>query len=53
MACKTTADGIQVMGGAGYMKDFGQEKRFRDARHVQSLLGMAPMKKISYLKAIQ
>ncbi|MEZ4577965.1 MAG: acyl-CoA dehydrogenase family protein [Desulfobacterales bacterium] len=32
MACNLTTDSIQVMGGAGYMKDFGQEKRFRDAK---------------------
>lgn len=50
MAGELTTDGIQVMGGVGYMKDFGQEKRFRDARHIQSLLGMVPMKKINYIK---
>ena len=48
MACELTTDGIQVLGGVGYMKDFGQEKRFRDAKHIQSLLGMAPLKKINY-----
>jgi alkylation response protein AidB-like acyl-CoA dehydrogenase len=50
MACQTTTDGIQVLGGVGYMKDFGQEKRFRDARHIQLLLGSAPMKKIRYME---
>ncbi len=50
MACDLTTDGIQVLGGVGYMKDFGQEKRFRDAKHVQSLLGIAPMKKIKYIE---
>lgn len=49
MASELTTDGIQVLGGVGYMKDFGQEKRFRDARHIQSLLGMTPMKKLRYL----
>ncbi len=49
MAAELTTDGIQVLGGVGYMKDFGQEKRFRDARHIQSLLGMVAMKKIRYL----
>ena len=51
MACQTTTDGIQVLGGVGYMKDFGQEKRFRDARHVQALLGSSPMKKIRYFES--
>jgi len=50
MAGEMTTDGIQVLGGVGYMKDFGQEKRFRDARHILSLLGMVPMKKINYIK---
>ncbi|MFP4444612.1 MAG: acyl-CoA dehydrogenase family protein [Desulfosudaceae bacterium] len=49
MASELTTDGIQVLGGVGYMKDFGQEKRFRDARHIQSLLGMVPMKKLRCL----
>ena len=50
MACETTTDGIQVMGGVGYMKDFGQEKRFRDARHIQALLGMTQMKKLRFIR---
>lgn len=39
-------------GGGGYMKDFGQEKRFRDARHIQNLLGGAQMKKLRFLEAV-
>jgi len=50
MACETTTDGIQVMGGVGYMKDFGQEKRFRDARHIQALLGMTHMRKLRFIR---
>lgn len=52
MACSLTTDGIQVMGGVGYMKDFGQEKRFRDAKHIQALFGMTPRKKLKYLESI-
>ena len=52
MACNLTTDGIQVMGGAGYMKDFGQEKRFRDAKHIQALFGMTPRKKLKYFESI-
>ena len=51
-ACDVTTDGIQAMGGVGYMKDFGQEKRFRDAKHIQSLFGIAPVKRINYLDSI-
>ncbi len=50
LACKLTADGIQCLGGNGYMKDYSQEKRFRDAKHVQALLGLAPMRKLSMIK---
>lgn len=49
MACDITTDGIQILGGVGYMKDFGQEKRFRDAKHLQSVFGISPMKIINYL----
>lgn len=50
MACEQTCNGVQVLGGAGYMKDYGQEKRFRDAQQIQALLGIAPMKKIQYIR---
>jgi alkylation response protein AidB-like acyl-CoA dehydrogenase len=52
LACKLTTDGIQVLGGNGYMKDYGQEKRFRDAKQVQSLLGLAPMRKLGLITKI-
>jgi len=48
--CDLTTWGIQVLGGVGYMKDFGQEKRFRDAKHLQALLGLAPMRKLKFIK---
>ncbi len=49
-ACDLTTDGIQILGGIGYMKDYGQEKRFRDAKHLQALLGLAPMKKLKLIE---
>ncbi len=39
LACELTDDGIQVLGGNGYMRDYGQEKRLRDARQLQCLGG--------------
>ena len=48
-ACTVTADGVQLLGGNGYMTDYGQEKRFRDARQVQALLGLLPMKKLAFI----
>ena len=50
MACDVTSDGIRVMGGVGYMKDFDQEKRFRDARHLMSVFGMMQTKKLGFLE---
>jgi len=52
MAYSLTSDGIQTLGGVGYMKDFGQEKRFRDAQQIQSLLGLMPLKKIRFIKKL-
>jgi alkylation response protein AidB-like acyl-CoA dehydrogenase len=51
-ACDVTTEGIQVLGGYGYMKDYGQEKRFRDAKQVQAFLGFSPMKKLKYFERI-
>jgi alkylation response protein AidB-like acyl-CoA dehydrogenase len=39
LATDLTDLGIQLLGGNGYMKDYGQEKRFRDARQLASLGG--------------
>ncbi len=50
LACHATTDGIQVLGGYGYMKEHGQEKRYRDARMVQSLLGAVPYKKLDIIQ---
>ncbi|MBN2158786.1 MAG: acyl-CoA/acyl-ACP dehydrogenase [Spirochaetes bacterium] len=52
LACRATVDGVQLLGGNGYMKDYGQEKRMRDAKQVQCLLGMAPVRKIDYIGRI-
>lgn len=48
-ACLLTTDGIQVLGGYGYMKDYGQEKRFRDAKQLQTLLGLFPLRKLGFM----
>jgi alkylation response protein AidB-like acyl-CoA dehydrogenase len=50
LACTVATDGIQILGGVGYMKDFGQEKRFRDAKHIQALLGTCPVKIIRFIE---
>jgi alkylation response protein AidB-like acyl-CoA dehydrogenase len=35
-------DAVQTLGGYGYMKDYGLEKRLRDAKSIQCLLGTYP-----------
>ncbi len=52
LACDVTTDGIQLLGGNGYMEDYGQEKRFRDAKQAQALLGMAPVRKLEYVDRV-
>jgi alkylation response protein AidB-like acyl-CoA dehydrogenase len=52
MACSATSEGVQLLGGNGYMKDYGQEKRMRDARQARSLLGMSGLKKMKYIERI-
>jgi alkylation response protein AidB-like acyl-CoA dehydrogenase len=49
---RSCADGVQLFGGNGYMKDYPQEKRMRDARQVMSLLGMAPLRKVNFIARI-
>lgn len=52
LACDVASDGIQLLGGNGYMHEYGQEKRFRDAQHIQLLLGMPPLRRLSYIRRI-
>lgn len=52
LACSATSEGVQLLGGNGYMKDYGQEKRMRDARQARSLLGMSGLKKMNYIGRI-
>lgn len=52
LACGATSEGVQLLGGNGYMKDYGQEKRMRDAWQARSLLGMSSLKKMKYIERI-
>ena len=52
LACGATSEGVQLLGGNGYMRDYGQEKRMRDARQARSLLGMSGLKKMKYIDRI-
>jgi alkylation response protein AidB-like acyl-CoA dehydrogenase len=52
LACSMASEGVQLLGGNGYMKDYGQEKRMRDARQTRALLGMSGLKKMKYIERI-
>lgn len=52
MSTNVTSEGMQVLGGNGYMKDYGQEKRMRDAKQAQSLLGSSPLRKKRFIDDI-
>lgn len=45
------SDGIQLLGGIGYMEDFAQERRFRDAKHCEFLLGHPQAKRFALWQA--
>jgi len=47
-ACRLTTDGVQILGGNGYMSDYGQEKRMRDTRMARQLLGMTALRRLEY-----
>lgn len=52
LAVRATTDGVQLFGGNGYTKDYPQEKRMRDAKQAQCLLGMVLFRKIGYIGRI-
>lgn len=46
---RATADGVQCLGGYGYMEEYGQEKRMRDAQQLQLLFGAEPARRLELL----
>jgi alkylation response protein AidB-like acyl-CoA dehydrogenase len=52
LAAAGTVDGVQLLGGNGYMKEYGQEKRMRDARQARSLFGMNGPKKLTLIASL-
>jgi len=42
-AARATCDGVQLLGGYGYMEDYGQERCMRDAKQAEYLLGRPEM----------
>ena len=46
---RVATDGVQVLGGNGYMKDYGQEKRMRDAAQARALLGITGVRRLALI----
>ncbi len=44
---RLASDGIQLLGGYGYMEEYGQERLFRDAKQCEMLLGHPRAKSLS------
>ncbi len=49
LASRATTDGVQILGGYGYMQDYGQEKRMRDAKQIEAIFGAAPAKRLDLI----
>jgi alkylation response protein AidB-like acyl-CoA dehydrogenase len=46
---QAAANGVQILGGYGYMHEYGQEKRMRDAKQLQAIFGGAPVRTLRIL----
>ena len=51
-AVDAASHGLQVFGGNGYMRDYPQEKRLRDARQAVSFLGMVNPRRMACIGSI-
>jgi len=45
---RAATDGVQCLGGYGYIHDYGQEKRMRDAKQIQAMFGPSPLKRLEF-----
>ena len=46
MAMRVTTDAVQVLGGAGYVKDFPAERYFREAKALQIVEGTNQIQRV-------
>ena len=52
IAMKTSVDSIQILGGAGYMKDHPLERFMRDAKQLQIIEGTTQIQQILIAKIL-
>ncbi len=50
LVTRAATDGVQVLGGNGYMHDYGQEKRMRDAKQLQVVFGSVPTRRLRIIE---
>jgi alkylation response protein AidB-like acyl-CoA dehydrogenase len=43
---RAVQDGVQLLGGYGYMEDYGQERCMRDAKQAQMMLGRDDLRRL-------
>jgi len=48
-AVRATIDGVQLLGGYGYTREYPQERRMRDARQASQLLGSPARQKLALI----
>ncbi len=49
-AARSCVDGVQLLGCCGYMQDYGQERRMRDSKQVQLLLGRNDVHRLALME---
>ncbi len=52
LAIRAATDGVQLLGGYGYTRDYPQERRMRDARQAAELLGSPARLRLSMIEGI-
>ncbi len=50
-SARACIDGVQLLGGYGYMQDYGQERRMRDSKQVQLILGRNDMHRLALMES--
>lgn len=50
-ASQAATDSVQILGGYGYMHEYGQEKRMRDAKQLQAVFGGSPIRTLRILES--
>jgi alkylation response protein AidB-like acyl-CoA dehydrogenase len=50
LVTRAATDGVQILGGNGYMHDYGQEKHMRDAKQLQAVFGSSATRRLRVIE---